>query len=72
MPRTLRHLAVAPFFASGIGLRERLLRAEALYRQRRALARLDAARLADIGHTRTEAEVESRRPVWDAPAHWYR
>ncbi|MFD3190613.1 DUF1127 domain-containing protein [Sedimentitalea sp. HM32M-2] len=53
-------------------LRNRLSRALALWRQRRALARLDAAALQDIGVTRTAALTEARRPVWDAPANWYR
>ncbi|MEP3347930.1 MAG: DUF1127 domain-containing protein [Litoreibacter sp.] len=41
-----------------------------LYRQRRALAALDDTRLADLGLTRHEAQVEANRPVWDAPVHW--
>lgn len=41
-----------------------------LYRQRRALTRLDAAALADLGISRTEARQEARRPVWDVPCHW--
>lgn len=43
-----------------------------LFRQRRALAQLDDARLADLGLTRSEAETEARRPVWDVPVHWRR
>lgn len=42
----------------------------ALARQRRALNRLDALRLADIGVTGEAARREAARPVWDAPAHW--
>ncbi len=38
-----------------------------LYRQRRALARLDDAALDDIGLSRDEALRESRRPFWDLP-----
>ncbi|MEO1000877.1 MAG: DUF1127 domain-containing protein [Pseudomonadota bacterium] len=34
-------------------------------RERRALARLDAARLADLGLTAREASAEARRPFWD-------
>lgn len=41
-----------------------------LWRQRRALARLDDAALQDIGLTRKEAETEARRPIWDAPESW--
>ena len=46
--------------------------AVASYRQRRALARLDDARLADLGLSRAEALTEARRPVWDVPGHWLR
>ena len=38
-----------------------------LYRQRRALARLDDKALADIGLTREEAQIEANRPFWDIP-----
>jgi len=39
----------------------------AAHRQRRALARLEAAALADIGITPAEARTEAARPVWDLP-----
>jgi uncharacterized protein YjiS (DUF1127 family) len=42
----------------------------AVSRQRRALARLDEARLADLGLTRKEALSEAARPMWDAPRNW--
>ena len=34
-------------------------------RQRRALARLDDAALADLGLSRRAARAEAARPVWD-------
>lgn len=37
-------------------------------RERRALAKLDARLLRDIGLDQGSAEVESARPFWDAPA----
>lgn len=37
----------------------------AVYRERRALARLDSHALKDIGLTRDEALHEARRPFWD-------
>lgn len=43
-----------------------------LWRQRRALARLDDRALDDIGVNRAQAEAEARRPVWDAPDFWRR
>ena len=51
-------------------LADSLRRAIALHRQRRALAALDDAALADIGLTRDEARAEAARPVWDAPDNW--
>jgi len=42
----------------------------ALWRERRALARLDARALEDIGLTREAALREARRPIWDVPRHW--
>lgn len=41
-----------------------------LRRQRRALAKLDASQLADIGVSDAEAAQEAARPVWDVPQHW--
>ncbi len=54
------------------GLFDLAARSAALHRQRAALRRLDARALDDIGLTRAEAEAEANRPLWDAPAHWYR
>jgi uncharacterized protein YjiS (DUF1127 family) len=51
-------------------LLKRLVRASALARSRRPLARLDDHLLRDIGLTRAEAEAEALRPAWDAPRHW--
>ncbi|GHD99531.1 hypothetical protein GCM10008024_07280 [Allgaiera indica] len=47
-------------------------RALALRRERNILARLDDRALADIGLTRTQAQAEAARPVWDVPAYWRR
>lgn len=38
-------------------------------RERRQLAALDDAQLADLGLTRADAERESRRGLFDIPAH---
>ncbi|MEM7599291.1 MAG: DUF1127 domain-containing protein [Pseudomonadota bacterium] len=43
-----------------------------LYRQRRALARLDDRALDDIGVTRAEAEKEAKSGFWNVPDHWLR
>ena len=50
----------------------RFWRALQLSAQRRRLASLDDAALADIGVSREEAGREARRPVWDVPANWLR
>jgi len=48
-----------------------LLAMVSLYNQRRTLAKLSDAALADIGVTRAQASAEAARPVWDAPAGYY-
>ncbi|EKE43927.1 hypothetical protein OCGS_1908 [Oceaniovalibus guishaninsula JLT2003] len=67
MTRTLSH-ATAPRRP----LLERLADWQSLYRQRHALAALDAGRLRDLGLTAQQARAEASRPVWDAPATWRR
>ena len=51
-------------------LLSRLLLRDSLFRQRHDLGRLDAHLLRDIGLSPDDAAAESRRPIWDAPAHW--
>ena len=51
-----------------LGARLRLW--HALFRQRRALAGLDAAALEDIGVSGEAARREAGRPFWDAPDNW--
>ena len=60
-------LACAP---RRISLLDRITRARALWRSRKALATLSAAQRADVGLTRDEATAEAARPFWDAPQHW--
>ncbi len=48
-----------------------VLRAFALIQQRRALRSLPEERLHDLGLSRSQAEREASRPLWDAPEHWY-
>lgn len=50
----------------------RLRNALALHRQRRHLAALDDALLADIGLTREDARREAARPFWDLSARLVR
>lgn len=67
---TAHSAACLPAAAPRKSLMTRLMDMNALYRQRRALAALDADALADLGLTRTEADAEAARPVWDAPSNW--
>ncbi|MEL6171604.1 MAG: hypothetical protein AAFV87_10680 [Pseudomonadota bacterium] len=60
---------------SSAGFRRRAIRPSllsmiALWRSRRALERLDATALRDIGLEREAAEKEAKRPIWDVPANW--
>ena len=50
--------------------RPTLMQRLAVWRTRRALSRLDAAGLADIGVTPARAEREAIKTVWDVPASW--
>ena len=52
------------------GLLAKLHLALIAHAQRRKLASLDDAALADIGLTRTQAFAEANRPFWDVPANW--
>lgn len=51
-------------------LAARIQDAHNLRAQRRQLALLDDAMLADIGLTRAGAAIEAARPIWDVPANW--
>ena len=41
-----------------------------VHKSRLALARRDPDRLEDIGISRIEADQETKRSFWDAPANW--
>ena len=60
----------APRIGNKASIFMRLKQVHDAWRQRRALARMDDAALADIGKTRTQALAEARRPLWDVPQHW--
>lgn len=47
-----------------------LLTMLSVWRSRRALARLDARALEDVGITAHLARAEAAKPVWDVPATW--
>jgi uncharacterized protein YjiS (DUF1127 family) len=50
----------------------RFVQAYAGWQQRKRLTTLDDAALRDIGLTRTQADAEAARPMWNAPAQWLR
>ncbi|GGD99733.1 protein of unknown function [Gemmobacter megaterium] len=54
------------------GLFARVRDAMTLSAQRRQLAALDDALLADIGLSRQQALTEAARSAWDVPRHWLR
>jgi uncharacterized protein YjiS (DUF1127 family) len=70
LPVRMQPLARAVADLSVMSLTFRLTRAQALHRQRCALAALDDRLLDDVGLTRDQAEAEVNAPLWDAPAHW--
>lgn len=50
--------------------RPSLLSLRLMRRQRRQLAMLDDRLLDDIGLSRSEAQKEAERSIWDVPRHW--
>lgn len=55
---------------SKLANRPSILRMFALWSSRRALAKLDASQLQDIGVSYEIAQKDARRPVWDVPTNW--
>lgn len=58
------------FVFAPIGMTHRINKRLALWRSRRALAKLDPRLLDDIGVTAEEARREARLAIWDAPEYW--
>jgi uncharacterized protein YjiS (DUF1127 family) len=48
----------------------RLVQLHGLALQRRALRKLSAEQLADVGITKKDAAIEGQRAFWDAPETW--
>lgn len=63
--------ASRPVCSPRISLGTRLAQSYGIWRQRQALKSLDDKALRDIGVTRSQADAEARRSVWDAPDSWY-
>lgn len=63
---TLTH---TPKLSTNRSARAWILRAFEAHRERRALARLDASQLKDIGLHAHEMHRETLRPIWDLPMH---
>ncbi|MEM6306736.1 MAG: DUF1127 domain-containing protein [Pseudomonadota bacterium] len=58
--------SLAPF-GTAPNVIKTILFAMETYKQRRALAALDADRLADLGLTQAQAQAEYNRLLWDLP-----
>lgn len=68
MAHTLARFAVSsPRRVGGLAF---LNAALAAWRQRRALDRLDAYALRDLGLTEADVCREASRPAWDVPKNW--
>ncbi len=55
-----------------IGLFTRLARRLALFSERKRLSEMPEYLLEDIGVSRSEADAEAKREIWDAPGYWHR
>ena len=67
---TLSYRTCTPQTSPSLSLLGFLGRAYSLWSSRRALARLTAAQLQDVGVTPAQAHREAQRTVWDVPANW--
>ena len=67
MTQVAIHRPCKPAKRSVLGM---ITNAMSLKRQRRSLAELDDRALKDIGVTRSEADIEVGRYIWDAPEFW--
>ena len=56
--------------ARRVGVLSLILTACAVWRQRRALASLDANARRDLGLSDDEISVETARTIWDVPQNW--
>jgi len=59
-----------PCAPSRFSLLRALTSAHATWRQRQTLRTLDADALDDIGVSKSQAQAEAKRPLWDAPETW--
>ena len=57
---------------SARGLLGTVLSLDAAWRSRRALGRLGADRLDDVGLSARDCRAHAESPAWNAPAHWLR
>ncbi|WJY21621.1 DUF1127 domain-containing protein [Fontisubflavum oceani] len=68
MAHTVAHHRALP--ARQAGLFQLISTAFAVWRQRRALAALDANARRDLGLSNEEISIETARPIWDVPQTW--
>lgn len=67
---TLTHRSCTTHTSRSLSIVQVLTRAYGVWTTRRALSRLDATQLNDVGVTAAEADREARRAIWDVPANW--
>lgn len=56
--------------ASAFSFTATLARYLDVWRQRQALKAMDQSRLDDLGLSRSQADAEAHRAIWDAPETW--
>ncbi len=66
------HLPVRAHLKRQGGLWGRVVDLIAIRKERIDLSQLDKRLLADLGISETEARIEAKRPLWDAPDRWRR
>lgn len=67
---TTKHTSFLSTLLSPVVVWTHLTKLNGLAQQRAALRKLDTDRLCDLGLSRSQADAEASRPLWDAPHTW--